>query len=493
MLGLLVAAMLATAPRTSLPAGARELGPDTPAQRIAMASRRPEFMYSGRRVGGKSWLGCFKARCYAQKFPGARVAICREERASMEATTLVTLRQEVIGYERWAAWWKESKSALYLPNGSEIHVFGLDKPGRALGARYGFMFVDQAEQLSEDQFEIANSCCMQVGMPWSQFFGAYNPEGPSHWAYLRYLPDDGDGLRFRENGTCFAEVVHTQPDDFMDRLTQAGRDRLDGMTGTLGLRLRWGKWVGFEGLVFDNFDPAFHVREAPASWAPWSAFSDRPIPPPSWPRYRGIDFGYVHPWACVWLTRAPGGNLLVYRYAMRQGLTIDDQCAIINRAEADELAALQRAAREQDEDTMRDHYAYLERLNLADSFSDHEAGHRALYDKLGVWTHNAKKDVRAGIETVRTLFDPRDVDPEGFPRLSIVKGSLMERDRKLESEKRPSSLEAELSRWVWRTAKSASGARATKDMPVEEGEDATKALIYACHSLEVRGSVGAWM
>ena len=482
MLSLLLTAMLATAPHTSPPEGARVLGPETPAQSVALASRRPEVCYSGRRVGGKSWLGCFKARLYAEMFPGARVAVCREERASMEATTLVTLRSEIIGHERWAAWWREGKSALFLPNGSEIHVFGLDKPGRALGARYGFMFVDQAEQLSEEQFQIANSCCMQIGMPWSQFFGAYNPESPEHWAYQRYTPDEGDGLRYRENGTCFAEVVHTQPDDFMGHLTTEGRERLDGMTGVWGQRLRWGKWVGFEGLVFDNYDPVLHVRDAPQAFAEWDG-----LPPPSWPRYRGIDFGFVHPWSCLWLTKAPGGNLMVYRYALRAGLTIEDQTSIIKRAEADEIARLRRCA---SLDAARDNAATLARLNLAGSFSDHEAGHRAQYDANGVWTQLAKKDVVSGIETVRNLFDPRVVDAEGCPRLSIIKGALMERDRKLEAAKRPSSLEQEIARWQWRTAKTAGGARLTKDQPVDVGEDAIAALRYVCHSLETQGSIG---
>lgn len=484
MLGLLVVAMLATAPRTSPPEGSRVLGPETPAQSAALASRRPEVMYSGRRVGGKSWLGCFKARLYAEMFDGARVAICREERVSMEATTLVTLRREIIGHERWAAWWRESKSALFLPNGSEIHVFGLDKPGRALGARYGFMFVDQAEQLSQEQFEIANSCCMQIGMPWSQFFGAYNPESPEHWAYLRYLPDDGDGLRFREDGSCFAEVIHTQPNDFMNHLTSEGRARLDGMSGTYGQRLRWGKWVGFEGQVLDNFDPAIHVRDAPAVFAEWGG-----LPPPSWPRYRGIDFGFVHPWASVWLVQAPGGNLMVYRYALQTGLTIDEQTAIINGAEADELAKLRASA---SADYARENASTLSSLNLAGSWSDHEAGHRQQYDANGVWTQLAKKDVFSGVETLRNLLDPRHLDADGFPRLTIIKGALMERDRKLEQAKRPSSLEQEIARWNWRTAKTAGGARLTKDQPVDVGEDAIAALRYVCHSLETQGSIGVY-
>src|SRR5262245_49324639 len=114
-------------------------GPRTAAQRLALCSTAPELCYSGRRFGGESWIGCYKAWLFARLYPGARVAICREERASMERTTLLTLRQEIVPPDFWATHWREGKSALTFPNGSEIHVFGLDKPGRALGARYGLV------------------------------------------------------------------------------------------------------------------------------------------------------------------------------------------------------------------------------------------------------------------------------------------------------------------------------------------------------------------
>ncbi len=493
MLLLLATVMLTATPNTEGPVAEalqRVWRPLSDAQAVAFASTAPELCYSGRKFGLKSNTLGAKAAVYANRYgpnngyPPARVILCREERAAMEQTMLVTMRDEILGPELHAALYNTKDDGLVFPNRSVILYRGLDKPERIQGMRYGLAGCDQAEQLSEDQFTILDAGCTQVGMPWTQTMLAFNPDSPGHWAYLRYRPDEGDGPRYWEDGKHFADVVHVKVNDGLEILSPQQRDKLDRMTGTWAQRLRWGKWIGFEGQVLDNFDPAIHVRPAPDSWAEWDG-----LPPPSWTRYRGVDFGFVHPWACVWLVRAPGGNLMVYRYAMRVGLTIEDQCTIIKAAEADELARLRRCA---SAEYARENASTLDRLNLARSFSDHEAGHRAQYQANGVWTELAKKDVLAGIETLRDLFDPRDVDAEGYPRLCIIRGALMERDRKLEAEKRPTSLEEEISRWNWRTAKTAGGARVTKDQPVDIGEDAIAALRYVCHSLEMQGSIGIY-
>jgi len=254
--------------------------PRTDAQSVALRSMEPEFCYSGRRFGGKSWIGCAKAVLYASLYPGARVALAREERASMEATTLLTLRSEIVPAEVWAECWREAKSTLYLPNGSEIACFGLDKPGRALGARYGLAVVDQAEQLDYNQFTIMNSCVMQVGMPWHQTMLLFNPDSPEHWAFKRYHPDEGDGVRRDEAGRAFARVVHVLPDDLMDLLSAESRARLDGMDGVWRLRYRLGLWAAFEGSVYgDLWATSLHVVDEPPLWAQWGGY-----PPPTGPR-----------------------------------------------------------------------------------------------------------------------------------------------------------------------------------------------------------------
>jgi phage terminase large subunit len=472
MVAVVVAAVMAAAPGPDVQAP-REFQARTNAQHVALQSVAPELCYSGRRFGGKSWIGCLKAYIYARQYPGARVAICREERASMEGTTLLTLRSEIVPRGDWQRYWREGKSALLLPNGSEVHVFGLDKPGRALGARYGFIFVDQAEQLDRYQMEIINSCAMQVGMPWHQVFLAFNPEGPDHWAYQRYRPDDGDGVRLDANGKVFAEVVHVTPDDLVEYLSETSLERFDRMDGVTGQRLRLGKWVSFEGQVFDRWDPSIHLVERPAEWSKWGGY-----PPPEWTRYRGIDFGYEpDPFCCLWLAEGPERQMYVYRQVYHTRLNPLEQAEAVIKAEAEELEVL------------RAHGCEDEMLNIGASYSDHNRGERAMLADRGVPTSPADKDVRAGIETVREWIDPRF----GGPRLHVIKGSLVERDVRLAELQRPTCLEDEFPRLRWRSTKEKSEVDRGRDMPVDRDNHALDALRYALHSLSVYGSVGVWV
>lgn len=480
---LLLAAMATryTEPAHTAVEGQRHLAPQTAAQRAALRSTAPEFCYSGRRFGGKSWVLCVKALAYAQSYDGARVAICRKERASMEATTLVTLRDEVVPREFWNAFWSASKSCLELPNRSAIQVFGLDDPGRALGARYGFVGVDQAEQLDENQFEIINSCVMQVGMPFQQTFLAFNPEHPEHWAYHRYKPDNGDGARYDARGQHFADVVHVSHDDLIGYLSDTARQRFDRMDGTLAQRLRHGLWVAHSGSVYEHWAPAVHIVPAPESWAAWGGY-----PPPDWARGRAIDFGYEHPWVCLWFATSPEGRDYLYRQEYATRLTIGEQCARIRADEAAELAALRAACPAERAQALA---PYLDELNLETSYSDHESGHRAQYDAEGVWTQPADKDILAGIESVREALDPRF----GPPSLVVVAGSLAERDARLaEDRKAATCLEEELPRYRWRRLKTVTDASKGTELPVDRDNHALDALRYHIHSRAARVPVRVW-
>lgn len=474
---LLLLAMLTA--HTSAPAATRTYSPRTAAQATALRSSARECAYMGRRFGGKSNIGCLKAYAYCSRYAGARALVAREERASMESTTLLTLREEIIAPELWAWGWHESKSILRLPNRSEIHVLGLDRPERILGTRYGFAFVDQAEQLDWNQFQIVLSSCMQAGVPWHQLLLAFNPEGPGHWAYHRYRPDLGNGAREDARGKKFADVVLVNPDDLLDVLPSSAIEVFDSLEGVYRERLRLGRWVALEGSVYDGWDPAVHVIDPPAEFAAWGGY-----PPPDWQRWRGVDFGYEpDPYTCQWWADAPDGRRLLYRQDYRVRQDIDQQAARINAAEALEIETLRAAAETAGRTDLDD---YLERLNVVATYSDHDRQERVLYGARGISTARAAKDIRAGIETVRSLMSTR----AGRPALQVVRGSLMERDPVLAEKRRPTCLEEEVVRYRWRTSKENREAGRTRDLPVDQDNHGLDAMRYVHHSRAVYGVVG---
>jgi hypothetical protein len=70
-------------------------------------------------------------------------------------------------------------------------------------------------------------------------------------------------------------------------------DTLDRLTGPRKDRLRFGKWVQAEGIVYEGFERSKHLV-------------DRFEIPKEWPRYWVIDFGYTNPFCLPVLGRRPG-------------------------------------------------------------------------------------------------------------------------------------------------------------------------------------------
>lgn len=506
MLKLLLAISAVAAIEVAAPAEySRVWEPLTDAQRVAVRCLEPEVCYSGRRFGAKSNTGCMKGYLYASAYPGAAVLLAREERASMNATTLKTLRDEIVPQAQWVAGWHETKSDLVLRNRSVIHVRGLDDPARVLGLRVGLAVIDQAEQVSLEQFEIANSCVMQTGLPFHQTLSLFNPAGPDHWGFLRYRPDDGDGVRLDTKGNVFARVIHVQHDDLLHLLSQASRERFDRMDGVLGQRLRHGKWVSAEGAVFDNWDTATHVVDrlkGPAVLPNWpedqvAVYLDEfaqvarwgGYPPPDWKRRRGIDFGYEpDPYCCLWVAESPRGTRHVYRYDLHTRFTIEEQAERINCEETRELEALRASACAQGEDVVRNYGDWLDLYPIAGSYSDHARGEREMLAVRGISTQPAEKDIRAGIETLRELLDHRF----GPPRLVIWNDALVERDERLVEQRRPSSGPEEMPRYRWRTVREKGDAHTIKDLPLDRHNHFIDALRYCEHTNSISGAVGIY-
>ena len=441
------------------------------AQERACVSMSPEVCWPGPFFDGKTWGGCLKALLYAETIPRAEIALCREERASMTATTLRVLLDEVLTPEYRAAFWRPSESAVCFPNGSIIRVFGLDKPGRILGSRFGLIVVDQAEQLTKEQFDHISSRAGQTGMPFCQTLLLCNPESPDHWIYKRYRPD----LGARVDGPL--EVVLSAGE--IERLFASPEyvARLDAMEGAFYERYRLGRWVAYEGTVFSRvWDPGRHIVDRPASWAVWAGY-----PPPDWPRHRGLDFGYQNPFACLWFAEDRDGRWWLYRQLYESGKIVEDHARTIREAEAREVAELQAAAKRLGRQDLEEQIA---RFNLADAIADPSgADEIATLRKHGVWCRPGNNDVAAGIQTQMSRLNPRQ---PGGPKLFIVRGSLMHQDPELLKRKVPTCLEEEIPGYRWAEPGRGGLDGAPKDQPLKRDDHALSAWRYLDHTLSLR-------
>lgn len=78
-----------------------------------------------------------------------------------------------------------------------------------------------------------------------------------------------------------------------------------------------------EGQAFPEFDVSIHVCE------PFKI-------PEAWPKWRTVDYGYAVPYTCLWFTRAPNGQLFVYRETYGTRLTAMEQAYQIRMASVGE-------------------------------------------------------------------------------------------------------------------------------------------------------------
>lgn len=142
-----------------------------------------------------------------------------------------------------------------------------------------------------------------------------------------------------------------------------------------------GAFARFEGMVYPEFDPRTHVIE------PFEI-------PHNWLRIRGLDLGWSHATACVWLARDLDGRYYVYQEYLQSKTSIEDHVAAIN----DGWNNLPCKG-----------HTYAD---PAAAQTLHEFALR------GLPTVSANKDILSGIATVQSLLRP---DAGGKPKLLIFK------------------------------------------------------------------------
>jgi hypothetical protein len=220
---------------------------------------------------------------------------------------------------------------------------------------------------------------------------------------------------------------------------------LDGLTGVRKERLRYGRWVSAEGTVY-HFDPAVHTVE------PFAI-------PAAWTRARAVDFGFTHPFCCLWAALDPDGRLVVYRELYMTGRTVADHAARINALSAGE--------------------------RIEATVADHDREDRETLHQAGIVTIPAIKDIKSGIDAVTERLKPA---ADGKPRLFLLRGCLVERDDSLAEKHAPVCLVDEMGSYSW--PKDAGG-RPVKDLPVDRDNHAADALRYLVRWADQRDRVGA--
>lgn len=394
-----------------------------------------EFMLDGPAGTGKSRVCLEKLNALAVRYPGCRLAIVRKKRRSLTETGLVTFEQHVKPSCDTTNQQRNVRQSYVYPNGSEIIVAGVDDPVKLMSAEFDAIYVQEATELTPNDWEFLSTRLRNGVIPYQQLFGDCNPGPPTHW--LKKRMDAGLTTRIlsrhEDNPRLFTPKAE---------LTEFGRkylDRLDKLTGPRKDRLRYGKWAAAEGMVFDAWREDVHLI-------------DPFLIPKEWRRFRTIDFGFIHPFVCHWWALDPDGRMYLYREIYRTRRTVAEH--------APQIAELSQGE-------------YIEA-----TVTDHDAEDRATLERaLRIKTRAADKRVTTGIQAVQDRLSP----PEGGPRLFVFKDALVERDPALVDEETglsegPTCTVEEIDGYIW--AKGPNG-ETLKEAPVKKGDDGMDALRYA--------------
>lgn len=414
-----------------------------PEQGEFIGSAAEEVLFSGAFGAGKSLSLCAKALLLSLRYPGNRGGLFRKEAKALKATTLITLLEgdghagPVLPHQ-YIAKHHHTESTIRLKNGSTIVYGGLDDPGWILSLNLGWFGVDQIEQLTEQDYQMLLGRLRHPVPSIRQGFGACNPEAPTHWLYQRFFKNKPPGTHAVSANTFSNPYL---PEDY--------KARLERFKGIYRQRYVEGKWVAFEGMIYDNFDASLHIID--------------PFPiPEDWPRFRSIDFGYRNPLVCQWWAVSPDDIYYLYRELYMSHRLVSEHAVEIKRQE--ELAA-------DDEGNPR-----WEQID--ESYADHDAEDRATLDYSGVYTWPAVKDVSPGIQAV---YERLNMGADGKAGIYFLRNALVEVDPYLEAEQLPTSTIDEIGGYAW---KRPGPGRPTKEEPLKENDHGMDAMRYFVYSRE---------
>lgn len=263
------------------------------ADRAQMITDRA-WLLTGPAETGKTYAGLYRLDTLARTYPDQYI-LARKVRATMDSTVLTTWRRILALRGGVQTFGGEHPQFYSYPNGARVWVVGFDNPDKILSGEFGGGYINQCEELDEDDFETLTTRVTGRGAatPYPMVFGDCNPGPEDHWIIQRR---DAGALALLESKHEDNPTLHDGT-----AWTEQGRralEVLDALTGARYWRLRMGIWVGAEGQHFEAWDEKKHVLEPPY-----------PAITGDWLIWGGLDYGFGHPWASGVLGLDPAGRV----------------------------------------------------------------------------------------------------------------------------------------------------------------------------------------
>ncbi len=241
--------------------------------RVLFAARDREILCEAPAGTGKTRVILELLNLLALTYAGLQLLAVRKHAVTLTTTALATFNQEVVHQDSGVTFFggsRDEPASYRYPNGSRIVVGGMgdgkDAVQKILSARYDVIYVNEATELSEDEWENLTARLRLPEVPAKRadgtafvaqrIIGDCNPTYGTHWLYRRITSGKTRLIasRLEDNPTYYDD--EGQP-------TAAGQRYiagLDALTGTRYQRLRLGLRVGVENAIYPHFDRDIHIR-----------------------------------------------------------------------------------------------------------------------------------------------------------------------------------------------------------------------------------------
>lgn len=354
-----------------------------PKQDRFFKSRKRFVAYGGARGGGKSWAIDRKAPLLALYYPGIKILLLRRTYKDLERNHVRTLEPLLKGIARYS----RQEKCFYFPNGSILELGYCASEGDVLqyqGQEYDVIFVDEATQFTEYQYETLTACLRGANSFPKRMYLTCNPGGIGHeWVKRLFI---SQRYKDTENPDDYEFIAATIHDNKILLNNDPGYvNMLNNLSD--GLRQAWrdGNWDMLAGQYFSEFDRGIHVAE--------------PFPiPEHWRRYRAIDYG-LDCCACVWVAIDELGSYYVYReYAEPDKIIADGAMDIIRLSNGEKIgytvAPSDLWARSQESAKSKADLFAENGLYLIKGSNNREAGWLALKDLMRVHVQGGESRIK---------------------------------------------------------------------------------------------------
>ena len=368
-------------------------------------------------------------------YPGTKWLVCRKRNTDLAGSALSLYRESILDEREGVRYFGGSKArpaAFLYPNGSELIVNGLDRPGKVKSMDFDGIYINEATDCDLEDIEmchirLARRKNSKLPARFQKLLMDFNPDAPEHFLNQRMNSGLTRRLLSRHEDNPFLWDSVTQD------WTPEGRRyiaELETLTGVRKARYRYGIWAAAEGTIYED------------SWDAKRNVIDRFPLPREWPRYLWIDFGFTNPFVCLWAAQDPDGRLIVYREIYRTKRLVEDHCRDI--AIASGWFHLLPEKHEKYKDRPAQWADPLPREVIA----DHDAEDCATFERhLTMYVTRAKKSISDGIQAQAARL--RNAG-DGRPRLVYFRDCLVERDMDLAWAKKPTCTIEEYDSYVWK-------------------------------------------